>query len=71
LQNRNPVEEMVMELHRAEPPHCPWLVGEPMLLELLQDPVAVSLMERDGVDADALIEFLTNMQKVLSHARPQ
>jgi len=45
------------------------LDGEPRIEELLDDPVMEALMARDGVDRDALITLITDVQQRLAGRR--
>ena len=39
-----------------------WLSGEPTLDEALSDPVVVAIMQRDGIDPNALRELIETVQ---------
>jgi len=46
-----------------------WLHGEPALIDILTDPTADALMERDDVDQDDLVLFLQDVRAALAARR--
>jgi len=53
-----------MTTNRSQPPR-PFLMGEPRLQDLLDDPMTHLLMESDGVGMDGFTDFLGQMRKRL------